>query len=57
MKKIPRKLVFRSETLRTLDNIDLVRARGGGDSAEVDVMDPTQSGINCRAQAIVPVPR
>jgi hypothetical protein len=57
MKKIPRKLVFRSETLRTLDNIDLVRARGGGDSADADLMDRTQSGINCVAQPAVPTPK
>jgi hypothetical protein len=55
MKQTPRKLVIRSETLRTLDNIDLLRARGGGDLA--DGMDRTQSGINCVAQAAVPVPR
>jgi hypothetical protein len=32
MKKTPRKLVLRSETLRTLANMDLMRAVGGVDS-------------------------
>jgi hypothetical protein len=50
MKKTPRKLVIRSETIRTLNNIDLVRARGGGD-------DRTQSGINCPAQDALPMPK
>jgi len=50
MKKIRRKLIIRSETIRTLNNIDLMRARGGGD-------DGTQSGINCVAQAAPPMPK
>jgi hypothetical protein len=33
MKKTPRKLVLRSETLRTLANMDLARAIGGFESA------------------------
>jgi hypothetical protein len=55
MKKITRKLIVRSETVRTLDNIDLMRAKGGGDSADVAGTDRTQSGITCPAQAAVPV--
>jgi hypothetical protein len=57
MKKVTRKLVVRSETVRTLDNIDLMCARGGGDPANAAGTDRTQSGINCPAQAAVPVPR
>ena len=53
MKKVTRKLVVRSETIRMLDNIDLTRARGGGDLANAAGNDPTQSGINCVAQAAV----
>jgi hypothetical protein len=51
MKKVTRKLVVRSETVRTLDNIDLTRARGGVDPANASGNDPTQSGINCPAPA------
>ena len=50
MKKVARKLVIRSETVRLLHDIDLVRARGGGDAAEVAETHRTQSGINCPAQ-------
>ena len=32
MKKTPRKLLLRSETLRMLANMDLERAVGGGDT-------------------------
>jgi hypothetical protein len=56
MKKLPRKLVIRSETIRTLNNIDLMRARGGGDLAEAGGTNRTQSGINCPAQ-VVPMPQ
>ena len=35
MKKIPRKLVLRSQTLRVLADIDLTRAVGGLDSQNV----------------------
>lgn len=35
MKKTSRKLVLRGQTLRVLDNIDLVRAVGGLDSDAV----------------------
>jgi hypothetical protein len=55
MKKITRKLVVRSETVRTLDNIDLVRAKGG--SAPAVGGDRTQSGMDCIAQAAVAVPK
>lgn len=55
MKKITRKLVVRSETVRTLDNIDLIRARGGSDPANAAGTDRTQSGMDCPAQAAVPV--
>jgi hypothetical protein len=34
MKKTPRRLVLRSETLRTLANMDLSRAIGGVDSGD-----------------------
>ena len=57
MKKIPRKLVIRIETVRMLDNIALVRARGGGDSVEAAGTNRTQSGIVCPAQANMPMPR
>jgi hypothetical protein len=53
MKKILRKLVIRRETIRALNNIDLMRVKGGGDPAG---MDRTQSGINCPAQDAVPMP-
>lgn len=48
MKKDNRKLVLHSETVRTLDRIDLARAMGRGNGN-----DPTQSGINCVVQAVV----
>jgi hypothetical protein len=60
MKKINRKLIVHSEivrVLRTLDNIDLARARGGVDSPDAAGTDRTQSGINCPAQANILVPK
>lgn len=57
MKKITRKLEVRSETVRTLDNIDLMRARGGSDPANAATKDRTQSGMDCPAQAAVVVPK
>jgi len=57
MKKITRKLVVRSETVRTLDSIDLMRARGGGDPADAAGTNRTESGMDCIAQAAVPVPK
>jgi hypothetical protein len=57
MKKVTRKLMVRSETVRTLDNVDLMRARGGDDPANAVGTDRTQSGINCVAQAAVVVPK
>ena len=38
MKKTPRKLVLRGQTLRVLNNIDLVRAVGGLDPSGVAVV-------------------
>jgi hypothetical protein len=49
VKKINRKLIVCSETVRTLDNIDLRRAMGGSDPANAAGTDRTQSGINCPA--------
>ena len=57
MKKIPRKLVIRRETIRALNNIELMRARGGGDLTEVAGTHRTESGINCPAQDAVPMPK
>ena len=57
MKKVTRKLMVRSETVRTLDNIDLMRARGGDDLAGGPKTGGTDSGINCPAQAAVVVPK
>jgi hypothetical protein len=44
MKKTPQKLVLRSETLRTLANMDLARAVGGFDSG--DVQCPHQAVVD-----------
>jgi hypothetical protein len=49
MKKIARKLMVCSETVRTLDNIDLRRAMGGSDPANAGGTNRTESGINCPA--------
>jgi hypothetical protein len=57
MKKITRKLVVRSETVRTLANIDLTRARGGDAPAPGAKTNGTESGINCVAQNAAPVPK
>jgi hypothetical protein len=57
MKKITRKLVVRSETVRTLDNTDLLRARGGGDPAPAAGTNRTESGMDCVVQAAVVVPK
>lgn len=57
MKKITRKLVVRSETVRTLDNIDLTHAKGGGNPADAAGTNRTQSGMDCPAQAAVVVPK
>jgi hypothetical protein len=54
MKKTPRKLVVRGETLRVLralDKIDLAHAIGAEDAAAPTTN--TQSGFNCPAQAAV----
>lgn len=55
MRKNTRKLVLHSETVRTLDRIELARAKGGSESP--NVAGTTQSGINCPAQAALPVPK
>jgi hypothetical protein len=63
MKKIRRKLIIRSETIRTLNNIDLMRARGGGDDGTQSGINcvaqdgRTESGINCAAQDALPMPK
>jgi len=44
MKKPPRRLALRSETLRTLTNMDLVRAVGGIDSSDNQRLDAHQTG-------------
>jgi hypothetical protein len=44
MKKTPRRLVLRSETLRTLANLDLARAVGGIDSGAAPCAAVSQSG-------------
>jgi hypothetical protein len=56
MKKTTGKLVVRSETLRVLralDNVELARARGGGDTIAAADSTNTQSGFNCPAHAAV----
>jgi hypothetical protein len=59
MKKKNRKLVLRSETIRTLEGKELAHALGGGDSpnAAAGGTDRTETGINCVAQAAVVVPK
>jgi len=44
MKKTPPKLVLRSETLRTLANMDLARAVGGFDSGGIQCLVDAQTG-------------
>jgi hypothetical protein len=46
MKKSTKKLVLRSQTLRTLSDIDLAGVAGGNDSGD----------INCPTGALAPVP-
>lgn len=54
MKKTPRKLVLRSETLRTLDNLDLARAVGGSNSATFPCANILDTGKkDCEAAAAV----
>jgi hypothetical protein len=49
MKKTARKLVLRSETLRTLANMDLARVRGGFDSTTAQC--PYQAIVDSGAAA------
>jgi len=44
MKKTPRKLVLRSQTLRMLANIDLARAAGGLDSDSAQCLAVADTG-------------
>ena len=54
MKKTPRRLVLHSETLRTLANMDLVRAVGGVDSGAAPCAAIYDSGrIACATGAVV----
>jgi len=56
MKKTPRRLVLRCETLRTLANLDLARAVGGFDSGDKACQGPVvyQSGDKqCTEGAVV----
>lgn len=57
MKKVARKLVIRSETVRLLHDSEFIRARGGDAAAEAAETHRTQSGINCPAQVAVLLPR
>lgn len=53
MKKTPRKLVLRSETLRALGRVELVRALGGSGSAALPCPGLMWSGDKaCEAQAV-----
>jgi hypothetical protein len=45
MKKTPRKLVLRSEILRTLANMDLMRAVGGIDSGAEKCLALLDTGL------------
>lgn len=55
MKKASRKLVLRSETVRTLANLELARAVGGVDSAafQCPAAVADSGRIQCPAQAAV----
>ena len=54
MKKTPRKLVLRSETLRTLPNVDLAHVIGGFDSGAEQCLVAYESGLKqCRTGADV----
>jgi hypothetical protein len=54
MKKTPRKLVLRSETLRTLNNMDLARAVGGIDSGNAQCTALFDTGAKaCEAPAVI----
>lgn len=51
MKKPPRKVALRKETLRVLANMELARAIGGGDSDAVKLADTGDK--QCPAPAVV----
>lgn len=53
MKKASRKLVLRSETLRTLANMKLARAVGGAESPAVAVAAADSGDFHCPAVAVV----
>ena len=54
MKKPPRKLVLHSETLRTLTNMDLVRAVGGLDSGDNQCLNAYETGAKqCPGAAVI----
>jgi hypothetical protein len=54
MKKTPRKLVLRSETLRTLANMDLARVVGGLDSGAAPCPVLLDTGLKaCRTGVAV----
>lgn len=56
MKKASRKLVLRSETVRTLANIELARAVGGFDSGKVQcpvVLARDSGDVQCPLRAVV----
>jgi hypothetical protein len=54
MKKTPRTLVLRSETLRTLANMDLARAVGGIDSGAAPCPAVFDTGLKaCTSTAAV----
>lgn len=55
MKKSPRKLVLRRETIKVLASVHDVGLRHvhGGEAAAANFDSNTQSGINCPVQALV----
>jgi hypothetical protein len=54
MKKASRNLVLRSETVRTLGNLDLSRVIGGGDAALQGPVRAFDTGIfACSNQAVI----
>jgi hypothetical protein len=56
MKKVTRKLMVCSETVRMLNHIDLMPVRGGDAPANAAKTNTTESGMDCPAQAVVVVP-
>jgi hypothetical protein len=54
MKKTPRILVLRRETLRTLANMDLARAVGGADSGAQPCAVAFDTGaVACEGRAVI----